>query len=188
MREGRETRAINCFTLKTSVSHSSWLSADREISFSPPPGAEGIPLSAEGLTRDSSNGDILLSWEKPSPVQARGYIVGYEIRFAEAMEEKEGGGRRRREECPRDQCVLGRGQTSGCCQVGPNTTTATISGLENRKSYEVSVSVVNRAGVGDIQNFTVAGEMELVSVCVDHFSLPLYQEWQCQRMMVPLWP
>ena len=64
----------------------------------------------------SSNGDILLSWEKPDPVQARGEITDYLIQFAEAgatdgEEEEEGGGRRKRQgECPEGPLPAGGGR------------------------------------------------------------------------------
>ena len=106
------------------------------------------------MRRDEESGDVVLSWQQPSPTEARGYIFGYEIRFSEVSGDSSSG-RRRRQECARDVCQLMADQSSGCCQVGPNITSATISGLDRRKGYEVSVSVLNRAGTGEIKNFPV---------------------------------
>ncbi|CAI8048070.1 Receptor-type tyrosine-protein phosphatase S [Geodia barretti] len=73
----------------------------------PYPNASGpVALTPENQRR-SSNGDILLSWEKPSPVEARGIITSFEISFSESGAGE--GGRRKRQECPRDQCQLGAG-------------------------------------------------------------------------------
>ena len=122
-----------------------------------PPLAESGPvaLTPENQRR-SANGDILLSWEKPSPDEARGVVTSFEISFSESGAGE--GGRRKRQECPRDQCQLGGGQTSGCCRVGPDQTNVTISGLDPSKSYDVSVSVVNGVGVGEAQTFTIKGK------------------------------
>ena len=113
----------------------------------------------------SDNGDIVLSWKKPSPVQARGNLMGYQIDFAET-EVGEGGRRRRQDNCPSDECVLKAGQTRGCCVVDANQTSATISGLDPSKGYNVSVRAINGAGLGEAQTFTVEGESACTCVHV----------------------
>ena len=117
--------------------------------------SDPVVLKPEDQKR-ADNGDILLVWEKLCPVEARGIIRGYEIRFSETRTAE--GGRRKRQECPNDACSLGEGQSSGCCRVGADQTNVTISGLDPSRSYDVSVSVVNDAGVGETQTFTIEGE------------------------------
>lgn len=116
-----------------------------------------------GLNRQeqsrADNGDIILSWKRPDPVKAKGIIIGYEIRFSETGA-GEGERRKRQEECPEDRCELKPGETSGCCRVAAEETNATISGLDPSKSYDVSVGVVNGAGVGNIQTLTIEGWRE----------------------------
>ena len=153
MTRERERDSVDSSSLKTFVS-SSPLTQHTLTHSLPPSGAAAVPLTGENVRRDEESGDVVLSWQQPSPAEARGYIFGYEIRFSEVNEDSSNG-RRRRQECARDVCRLMADQSSGCCQVGPNTTSATISGLDQRKGYEVSVSVLNRAGTGEIQTFSV---------------------------------
>ena len=121
----------------------------------------------------SDNGDIVLSWKKPNSVQARGNLTGYQIDFVEVG--GEGARRRRQDDCPQSECVLEAGQTRGCCLVDANQTSATISGLDSSKAYNVSIRAVNGAGLGEPQIFTVEGESTCgISQCaVKCLSLPL---------------
>ena len=76
---------------------------------------------------------------------------------------REGAGQRRQlGDCSRDECVLKAGQTQGCCLVDADQTSATISGLDPSKAYNVSIRAVNGAGLGEAQMFIVEGEDELI--------------------------
>ena len=109
----------------------------------------------------SDNGDIVLLWETPSPMQARGIITSYQINFKEALtSDLDGARQRRQDDCARDECVLKTGHTQGCCLVGAGQTSATISGLDPSMAYSVSVTAVNGAGLGEAQIFTVEADGE----------------------------
>lgn len=113
------------------------------------------------LTSDpkrSDNGDtILLSWEEPTPVEVKGVISSYQVDFMEVAAGE--GSRRRRQECQMGRCMLEAGQTEGCCVVDKDQTSVNITGLDPRRAYNISVSVVNGAGVGRIKTVTVEGKL-----------------------------
>ena len=116
-----------------------------------------------GQPSRTEDGDILLSWTKPSPVEARGIISEYVIEFAEIGGEEggaEGGRERRQQGCSRESCMLETGEREGCCLVDADQTSVTITGLDPDKDYNVSISAVNGAGVGDTENITVEGEYD----------------------------
>ena len=132
-------------------------------SLSLPPSLTVLAASAIELVNDkqtrNSNGDIILSWETPDPVEARGKIIEYRIEFREAGTNEEGDTQRKRQnECPRGHCILREDETSSCCTVGPDKTTANITGLDPSKDYEVSVIVYNSAGAGETQTITIMGK------------------------------
>ena len=49
-------------------------------------------------------------------------------------------------------------ETSSCCTVAADKTTANITGLDPSKDYEVSVIVYNSAGAGETQTITITGK------------------------------
>ena len=114
-------------------------------------------MELDGTPSRLDSGGVVVSWVKLSPVQARGIITAYQIDFTEVG--AAGGVRRKRQEnCMREQCVLEEGQTRGCCQVGADQSEATIAGLDSGKTYNVSVSAINGAGIGKNQSITIEGE------------------------------
>ena len=125
------------------------------------PTAASVVVLEGDMPLRSDNGDIVLLWETPSPVQARGIITSYQINFEEDLTNNLDGARQRRQDdCTRNVCMLRIGQIQGCCLVGAGQTSATISGLDSSVTYRVSVTAVNGAGLGEAQIFTVEAEGE----------------------------
>ena len=111
--------------------------------------------------------------------------MDYQIDFVEAEVEK-GARRRRQDDCVRGECVLKAGQTRGCCLVDANQTSATISGLDPSKAYNVSVRAVNGVGLGEAQIFTVEGESACTCVTVVHCA-PYLPPSECRECRDVTW-
>lgn len=122
--------------------------------------ADVVTLTSDPVLRSDRGDTISLSWQKPTPVEVKGYISGYQVDFIEAAA---GGGskRRRQDGCQTDGCMLKAGEVEGCCLVDKNQTSVTITGLDPSKAYNISVSIVNGAGKGRIQTVTVKGKSTL---------------------------
>ena len=125
--------------------------------------ADVVMLTSDPVRSDSGD-TISLIWEEPSPVEVKGYISWYEVDFIEAAAGAGSRRRRRQGNCQVDSCMLEAMETGGCCQVDKNQTSVTITGLDPRKAYNISVSVVNGAGRGRIQMVTVEGKSTLTPI------------------------
>ena len=68
---------------------------------------------------------------------------------------EEEGKQRRQDGCSQDSCELEAGKTGGCCEVGSDQTSVTITGADPSKSYDVSVTGVTGGGVGETAPITV---------------------------------
>lgn len=78
-----------------------------------------------------------------------------------------------------DRCMLEAGKTRGCCVVDKDQTSVTITGLDPRKAYNISVSVVNGAGMGRIKTVTVEGKLIPHCTSTDPVLLPPRQDGYC---------